>query len=126
MTTTGSKGLKILVCVVVILNFVNCEIIHNDPRERDLNLVENEDVQFPIILVPDAYYDKRNNVNKFKNLMINKDNPGPFLEEDGQRDEQIYYIPRVGGVNGKRGVISWIPQSRLRNFRQSSGYSRVA
>lgn len=63
----------------------------------------------PLILLEDAY-DKRNNVNRFKNIMINKDNP-ERIDDDGPRDEQIYYIPRV--ASGKKRDVLALPGSRL-------------
>lgn len=49
-------------------------------------------------------------------MMINKDNQELLVDDEGAKDDQIYYIPRVASGNGKKrgAILSWaIPANRM-------------
>lgn len=101
---------------------------------HDSGYIDAEQQPISLIIVDDSAYEKRNTVNKFKSiisllvfkilnqfilflifekkidLMINKDQPERF-EDEGAREEQLFYIPRV--ASGKKRDILTLSGSRV-------------
>ncbi|KAL7023899.1 hypothetical protein ACKWTF_012832 [Chironomus riparius] len=122
--TNKERHRLVLVQLFVILVIVNCSFgdVVNSGVPHDINIVDTDSQPLSLIVVEDSAYDKRNNVNRFKNFMINKDQPERF--DDEARDEQIYYIPRV--ASGKKRDLLAYPGTRVRvgnsNFRPQTSF----
>lgn len=132
MTRAGFYIAKLLVLAVIFKLSISTEVI-NGENPREFFAVDGEIPQdVPVIILSDNFYEKRSNMNKFKSkfvkdrqwsdfddffrkdLMLNKDNVN-VMPEVAERDEQMFYIPRVNHAGaGKRAILSYAP--RYANF----------